>query len=329
MIDFVVLWVDGEDKKWQEKKESFLKSDKNSTFNGNDKNVRYRDYGTLKFFFRSVAKYAKWVHRIYLITDNQCPRWLNTQNPTVKIIDHKDFIPKEYLPVFNSNTIELNIGNIDELAENFVLFNDDMFLNKEVKAKDFFKDGIPLDYRIYTDILPKEDFNHIQMNNDILINKFVENRWPLCSKGLFNFKYGIQWIKDIIFLMQAKKTGIPGYVEPHCPLNFKKSNFKKAQEIWPDAFMKVNNNRFRSMTDISQWLVRHLQLELGDFVPSAVSDRRCYNIDQIDLIKKDLIKSKSKLLCINDQDVNNYDKLSKEVYNLLINKFPEKCEFEL
>jgi len=55
------------------------------------------------------------------------------------IVNHKDFIPEEYLPIFNSNAIELNMHKIKELSENFVYFNDDMFVLKEMKKEAFLK----------------------------------------------------------------------------------------------------------------------------------------------------------------------------------------------
>ena len=53
-------------------------------------------------------------------------------------MNHRDFIPAEYLPTFNSNTIELNIHRIEGLADRFVLFNDDTFLTRGCRPEDFF-----------------------------------------------------------------------------------------------------------------------------------------------------------------------------------------------
>lgn len=89
---------------------------------------RYRDYGTFNYWFRMVEMHAPWVNNIYLITNGQRPKWLNVNHPKLKWVRHEEFIPKEYLPTFNASAIEMNIHRIDGLSENFVLFNDDMYL---------------------------------------------------------------------------------------------------------------------------------------------------------------------------------------------------------
>ena len=52
------------------------------------------------------------------------------------------------LPVFNSRAIEINLHRIPGLAEQFVYFNDDMFITKPVTKEDFFKNGLPRDVAI-------------------------------------------------------------------------------------------------------------------------------------------------------------------------------------
>ena len=58
--------------------------------------------------------------------------WLNTKHPKLNIVCHEDFIPQKFLPTFNSHTIEWNFHRIPGLTEQFVYFNDDMFLLKPV-----------------------------------------------------------------------------------------------------------------------------------------------------------------------------------------------------
>jgi hypothetical protein len=54
-------------------------------------------------------------------------------------VKHEDYIPKEYLPTFNANTIELNFHRIKELSEHFVYFNDDTFITNYMNESDFFE----------------------------------------------------------------------------------------------------------------------------------------------------------------------------------------------
>ena len=120
-IDFVVLWVDGNDPDFIREKNKYT-SNSLQVDNDGDNLHRYRDYGTFNYWFRMVEKHAPWVNNIYLITNGQKPEWLNLNHPKLKWVRHSDFMPEEYLPTFNSAAIELNLHRIEGLSENFVFF---------------------------------------------------------------------------------------------------------------------------------------------------------------------------------------------------------------
>lgn len=143
-IDFVVTWVNGADKRWQAKRAEFDNRSLSKAGMSSDK--AYRDWGTFKYWFRGVEKFAPWINKVYLVTDDQIPTWLNIDHEKLVVIDHTDIIAKEYLPVFNSNAIEMNLHRIKGLAENFVYFNDDMYLTAPVAPTDFFQAGLPVRY---------------------------------------------------------------------------------------------------------------------------------------------------------------------------------------
>ena len=64
-IDFVVLWVNGNDEEWQKKKALFS-PDQKSDIGIN----RYREWDNLKYWFRAVEKYAPWVRKVHFVTDH-------------------------------------------------------------------------------------------------------------------------------------------------------------------------------------------------------------------------------------------------------------------
>ncbi|WP_417884130.1 stealth family protein [Vibrio rumoiensis] len=143
-IDIVYTWVNGNDRLWNDKKNSYLKNS-NVYKNSLDEQAgsqRFTDNNELKYSLRSIELFAPWVNHIYIVTDNQIPEWLNEQE-NVTIIDHKEIIPEEYLPTFNSSVIEAHLHNITTLQEMFIYFNDDMFLGKKTVKHDFFKHGKP------------------------------------------------------------------------------------------------------------------------------------------------------------------------------------------
>ena len=92
-IDFVVPWVDGSDLEWQKQKELYTGVPQKLD------DVRYRDGGIFKYWFRAVEQYAPWVNCIYLVTNGQIPIWLNRNHPQIRLVSHKENIPEEYLPI--------------------------------------------------------------------------------------------------------------------------------------------------------------------------------------------------------------------------------------
>ena len=86
-VDIVYTWVDGSDKDWIKKKKETLKqypnNKKNTEVSGKG---RFINNDELKYSLRSVEKYAPWVNNIFIITDNQIPFWLDTNNSKIHII---------------------------------------------------------------------------------------------------------------------------------------------------------------------------------------------------------------------------------------------------
>ncbi len=110
-IDFVLTWVDGNDPEWQKARAEY---DTERAL-GN-KASHYRDYGTLKYWFRAVEKFAPWVDKIHFVTCGQKPEWLNEENPKLRLVSHSDYMPADYLPTFSANPIELNFHRIEGLS---------------------------------------------------------------------------------------------------------------------------------------------------------------------------------------------------------------------
>ena len=104
-IDFVLTWIDGADPEWQQERATYESGQRNIE-NGV---ARYRDWGTLKYWFRGIEHYAPWVNKIYFVTWGHIPPWLNTENEKIQVVKHHEFIPEEYLPTFSANPIELNL----------------------------------------------------------------------------------------------------------------------------------------------------------------------------------------------------------------------------
>ena len=71
-VDFVVLWVDGNDPKLRAKRRAALPQNDGQKEEAADE-ARFRDFDVFRYWFRAVERYAPWVHRVYLVTDEQKP----------------------------------------------------------------------------------------------------------------------------------------------------------------------------------------------------------------------------------------------------------------
>ncbi|AVH74999.1 stealth family protein [Weissella koreensis] len=325
-IDFVVTWVDGADPKWLKKRNIFEDG------NMDDKSeTRFRDYNLFNYWFRAVEKYAPWVNKIYLVTDNQIPEWLNVDHEKLVLIDHKDIIEKDNLPTFNSNAIEVNLFKIKKLSEHFVIFNDDMFLNAPVEPSDFFWfDGRPRDTAGLNAIMPVEDFDHITANNITIINKKF-NKMNVIKHNFFKFfnlKNGPLNIYTLLLLFLPRFTR---FYDLHIPYSNLKSEFTNVMKENKDFFEVTSSNKFRSTSDISIWSVRYTQIAKGNFKPRKFNFGKFYNLTQIEEITQDIKRSKHKVIDINDSsDVDSilFQERVSQLYKAFNVHLSKKSEYE-
>lgn len=317
-IDFVIAWVDGNDEKWKAEKKQILNPQHEE---------RFRDWDFLRFLFRGIEQYAPWVHHIYLVTDAQCPAWLNTAHDKVTVVDHRDFIPGEYLPTFNSHTIELNIHRIPGLSDQFVYFNDDLLIMNSCKPEDFFRDGIPVDEAVLNGINgTDEQFAQIQFHNISLLNRYYSHKAVLqnISKWLYPF-YGFRMVRTLLLLPFKRLQGI---YNPHGPLPLLKSTCNLLWERDGGVLDETCRCRERSGDNVSAYVFRYEQLLSGNFVPSKSHNRYLEVAQPVSVIAKAAVHAKT--VCINDVSMSDkaFIQKKKSVCRYLQHKFPKKSGFE-
>ena len=328
-IDFVVTWVDENDPKWRSEKAIHEKNnDVNIDLNSEE---RYRDWEMFKYWFRAVEKHAPWVNRVFLITEGHTPEWLNLDNEKLVHVKHADFIDKAYLPTYNSNVIELNIQNIEELSENFVLFNDDTFLNKDVSPQEFFKQGVPRDIGVFSPIVPaRNTVASTLLNNVEIINDYFDSRKILKKSfwKFFNIGNGKHIVKNFCVLPWSR---VLGFYDHHLPVSYKKSYYVELYEKEKRMFLETYKNKFRRKNDISHLLVRYWQISLGDFLPRNVKFGKSYNLKGSNKdATLDIKMSKHSLICLNDNsDVTNFEMAKQELLQVFKEKYPDKSKFEV
>lgn len=332
-IDVVIIWVDGNDPGWVKEKSKHLGVEA-----GVDSGARrYRDWDNLQFIFRGIEQFMPWVRNVYFVTSGHKPSWLNLRHKKLKFIAHDDYIPREFLPTFSSHPIELNFHRIRGLSNRFIYFNDDMFITNTTSPGDFFSaKGLPRDMAINTRIT-STDYNdpigNIALNNTSIINAHFRKNEVLRKNPMkwLHPSYGISALfRSISFMPYPTFTG---FLNTHLPSSFLKSSFVDVWEAEPAIMSAVCSTKFRSKSDVSQYLIRDWQIAQGNFAPKNwYRDGRYYGVsaESIGKIEQDIIGQKYKLICLNDEASDpDFEDLRDRIISALEIILPTKSSFEL
>jgi len=330
-IDFVILWVDGNDQEWQKEKAKYLPQ-KNQDAGEN----RYRDWENLQYWFRGVEEFAPWVNKIHFVTWGHFPEWLNQAHPKLNLVEHKEFIPVEYLPTFNCNPIELNFHRIPGLSEQFVLFNDDCFLTRPVSKADFFRNDLPCDMFMEYPVGcsgHNEVFSHILVNNFNLIGRHFsrsEIRRKL-KKKILSLKYGSYFFYNLLFY-HLPFPNFFGLLTPHFAQPYLKKSFEEVWEAEEGILKETCTHRFRQKEDVTEYIFRLWTLMKGEFSPdNRLKKGKAYFLKQEDeVLYQDIRKQKYKFICINDDCGDaEYEIAKRKIIESFEQILPQKSEYEL
>jgi Stealth protein CR2, conserved region 2/Stealth protein CR1, conserved region 1/Stealth protein CR4, conserved region 4 len=306
-VDLVYLWVDGNDPKWQEKKRIFTGRVSDASEQNNL--GRYVSNDELRYALRSVEKHTPWIRKIFIVTDDQQPEWLDKTNPKIHLVDHKDIMPAEILPCFNSNVIEYFLYKIPGLSECFLLANDDMFFNADLSPDFFFaKDGFPIVR------LKRRPLGKWHYRLELLIKK----------PGQYN-----QSLIDAASIVE-KKFGkyYPGY--PHHNVDaYRKSDYRTAvEEIFAEQIENAQHHRIRAFGDLQRLAFMFYVLAIGHGHLKYVERRESKRIPtHKSNLKKYIDKYQPKLFCLNDSQ-RVTDEHRKKIKPFLETLFPTKSAFE-
>ena len=329
-IDFVVMWVDGGDPIWQAKKAEYSKSVDTSKNSMNSVKA-YRDWGTFKYWFRGVEKYAPWVNKVYLVTDQQKPSWLNIASEKLVLVDHSDILRKDYLPVFSANPIESNIHRIPGLSEHFVFFNDDVYLTSPVEPTDFFsEDGLPKYNTALSPIIPERyGTGHFQVNDMEIVTSYFSRDEILKNGKFLSFKQG--WKNILKTLLYRNSKFICGFWENHLAHPLLKSTMELVWEKETAILEKTSASRFRNPADTNVWLFKYWQIASGKYEVSDPKLGDLFSLDNVDSNFWKLLNSgKYKIMCINDGfNVQDEEQVMTDFIKAMGQLFPEKSSFEL
>ena len=328
-IDFVITWVDGGDPDWQAEKAKY-----DPDAGNDDSPVRYREWGLLPYWFRGVEKFAAWVRTIHFVTWGHLPAWLDTSNPKLHIVNHRDFIPEEYLPTFCSDTIELFLHRIDGLSEQFVYFNDDMFCIAPLKEDDFFHKGLPRDMLAFQPIIANNSspaMPYLYLNNIMLLDRHFSKLENVKKQPGAYFHLGYPPLYFFYNLLECIFPQYTGLYTSHGASPFLKESFRQIWQAEGDYLRRAQLGKFRDREHVTQYAVREWQKLSGRFSPTNVHRIFRYfcigseNGKAVDTIRN----QKFRMVCLNDtRDDIDFDRAKQELIQAFDTILPEKSSFE-
>ncbi len=291
-IDIVYTYVDGNDAKFLSKKNKFID---NKDIN-NNLDIRYENINEINYSIKTVQKYASWINKIYIVTDDQVPVLdSDIDKYKIVIIDHKDIIPEKYLPTFYSDVIESYLHNIPDLSEIFIYNNDDVFF---------------LDYIYPEDI--------IRFNNDKI---------QIIQRNIFDInrirKKTSEYSKRIIYTWNILKSITDNkLINNHNSKILRKSTLKLIEKDFEQDLNNLRRNKFRKQENI-QYLFFAINIDnifhnniIIDF-PSDCIEHHFGNTDYYEgLFYKFDITKKYKFCCY-----NSMNHTFTEVFKYFINHF--------
>lgn len=283
-VDAVYMWVDDSDPQWRERREQarLAAQARGEVVEAASLAAsRYRDRGELRASLRSLEMYAPWIRQIYLVTDQQCPSWLDATSGRVKVVDHREFFTEpDALPCFNSRAIGSQLHRIPGLAEHYLIINDDVLFNQPVSPYDFFTPQGALKIVMSRTHLPRLP--------ESLLTTLERSRTN--SAGLILRDHG-QRVSRLF---------------AHVPLAQSRTIGEELMQLYPEQILQTMRHRFRSAEDYetNAWLHQHRALYTGRGVV-ANTPFAYFNSDaaasQERLAGGDAV-TEALFLCINDTD---------------------------
>jgi hypothetical protein len=310
-VDVVYTWVDGSDPAWAARKaaaEGGVPSGDLNEFSHNESRFLSRD--ELRYSLRSLDAYAGWVRHVYLVTDQQVPAWLDTSNPRITVVDHRDlFAGRGRLPTFNSHAIESQLHHIRGLSDHYLYLNDDVFFGRPVGPERFFA-GNGLAY-------------FFPSTAKLGLGATGSFDRPVMSGGKNN--------RDLVH--KAFDRTITNKFK-HVPITQRRDVLLDLEERYPDEFAETARHQFRDPTDIS--IASSLHHYHAFLTGRAVEGRLRYFYADIGAPEtprrlRRLLRSRDhEVFCLNDHDSSGLDAVvqNRMLHDFLDSYFPLPSSFE-
>lgn len=261
-VDVVITWVDGSDPRLAAKREQALHQVPDSG-NIGGLPTYYASNNEIRYCVLSILKFAPFVRNIFIVTDGQDPDLYGDvrahfpeRMDSIKIVDHQEIFKgyEDVLPTFNSTSIETMLWRIPGLSENFVYFNDDLFLVREILPEEWFIKNRPV-LRGKWCLAP---FKKLLSNR---LKRAYNKIWRRRSQYTPRFSFYLgQWNAASLLGMRFRY-----FFNCHTPHPFSRSRFENFFATHQEILQKNISFRFRNQAQYNlTTLANHLEIMDGN-----------------------------------------------------------------
>ena len=291
MTDLVITYVTMNDPQWVAEYKKSLGKEPNYS--------RFFDWGFLKYILRGVENCLPWINKVHLVVSgrSQVPSWISEH---VNIVEHKDIIPEEFLPVFNSCAIEMFLHRIPDLAEQYIYLNDDTIPINMSNESDYFEDG------------------KVRVN-------VAERRISGFQNGVYNDQcIGSTRVVNDLFGVDTNTYYKPAH-------NFTAFLKSECEELYGRAYEQISKSisKVREGKNFNQYMYIAYMVRKGRVVESPLNLKYTSFRFPVSSIIRD-IGGSANWICINDKWCNDGCRESsrKELSKAFERRFPNKCKYE-
>lgn len=327
-IDFVVSWVNSDDPDWKRRRNAARRAS-GLSYDSGASDVRHRDWGLFRYWFRAVERYCPWVNKIHVVHAGAPPVWLDTTNPRLNLLTDASLLDHD-VDVFNSHAIESRLHKIPGLTEKFVYFNDDFYIGRELEPDFFFPGGLPYGVNVPTILADGDDRAHAMLNASGLINRHFTRReyWRQVARKSVRPASGTMLIRLPLFLASSV---IPPVTDPHVGMPFLRSIVEEAFSAEPVPIAAASRAVFRSAVDVAPLYYA----SMWHFAKGAYTARSKKALGSYFSVASDLEKITSAIrsgrlpqFCVNDAAIEDMDVRQEALATAFQERFPHASSFE-
>jgi hypothetical protein len=260
---------------------------------------RFEGQDDLRFSMRALFKHAPWFRHLYIVTAGEVPAWLSRDHRRIKLVSHDMIFRNPHaLPSFNSHAIELCIGEIPDLSDNFVYLNDDVLFLRPTSLDYFIAAGFPR-IRFGRGYLPNEQ----------------HHTTPVGASGAF-----CRELLDRYFGYRDLR-----FEAPHEAVLYNRRILAEIAAIWPDQIAATRQATLRSPRDfgihriyphfLMEMMARNRDGREADRI--AFSDAGFVALGRkpalIEFQLAKIAKRMPNVLCINDESGEHEDVTEAEI----------------